>query len=89
MPHIFIAWLSLYCDSNERRQMATEMTETMNNFREIKRMDGPLSESSVSLKLSLIQKRCSELMDETDGVELSLEDSESSWSSGDPYNQLK
>ncbi len=69
--------------------MATEMTEMMSNLREIKSMDGPLSESSVSLKLSLIQMRCSELMDETDGLELSLEDSESSTFSGDPYNQLK
>ena len=61
----------------------------MNNFTEIKSMDSPLSESSVSLKLSLIQKRCSELMEETDGLQLSLEDSESGWSSGDPYSQLK
>ena len=52
-------------------------------------MDSPLSESSVSLKLSLIQQRCSELMDETDGLELSLEDSEPGKSSGDPYNQLR
>ena len=69
--------------------MATEMTGKMNNFTEIKSMDSPLSESSVSLKLSLIQQRCSELMDETDGLELSLEDSEPSTPSGDPYNQLK
>ena len=61
----------------------------MNNFTEIKSMDSPLSESSVSLKLSLIQKRCSELMEETDGLQLSHEDSESGKSSGDPYNQLK
>ena len=32
-------------------------------------IDSPLSESSVSLKLSLIQKRCSELMDGSDGLE--------------------
>lgn len=69
--------------------MATEMIKTMNNFSEIKSMDSPLSESSVSLKLSLIQKRCTELMDETDGLELSLEDSEPSQSAGDPYNHLK
>ncbi len=52
-------------------------------------MDNPLSESSVSLNLSLIQKRCSELMDQTDGLELSLEDSEPSKDTGDPYNHLK
>ena len=35
-----------------------------------KEIDSPLSESSVSLKLSLIQKRCGELMDGPDGLEL-------------------
>jgi hypothetical protein len=40
-----------------------------------KLMDTPLSESSVSLKLEEIQRRCSELMDEPDALlELSLED---------------
>ena len=52
-------------------------------------MDSPLSESSVTLKLSLIQKRCSELMDQTDGLELTLEDSEPPSINGDPYNQVK
>ncbi len=53
-------------------------------------MDGTLSESSVSLKLSLIQKRCSELMDEPDSLGLSLEDADhSTQNSGDPYNRLK
>ena len=52
-------------------------------------MDSPLSESNVSLKLSLIQKRCSELMNETDGLELILEDPEPSKETGDPYNQLE
>ncbi len=38
-------------------------------------MDTPLSQSSVSLKLELIQRRCSELMDEPDELtELSLEE---------------
>ena len=36
-------------------------------------MDTPISESSVSLKLSLIQKRCQELL-EDDSLELSLEE---------------
>jgi len=40
-----------------------------------KGMDTPLSESSVSLKLEEIQKRCSQLMDEPDTLfELSLEE---------------
>ena len=40
-----------------------------------KLMDTPLSESSVSLKLEEIRRRCSELMDEPDALlELSLED---------------
>ena len=52
-------------------------------------MDSPLSESSVTLSLSLIQKRCSELMDETDGLELSLEDAEPAKDAGDPYNHLR
>ncbi len=89
MPHIFTACLSLYCDINDRRQTATELNEMMNIFREVKTMDGSLSEVGVSLKLSLIQKRCTELMDETDGLELSLEDSEPSQDAGDPYNHLR
>ncbi len=36
--------------------------------------DVPLSESNVSLKLSEIQKRCSELLDEPDTLELTLEE---------------
>jgi len=65
------------------------MTEIMKNSRDNKNMDSPLSESSVTLSLSLIQKRCSELMDETDGLELSLEDAEPAKDASDPYNHLK
>jgi hypothetical protein len=66
------------------------MKRMMKNTKENNTMDGTLSESSVSLKLSLIQKRCSELMDEPDSLGLSLEDAEqSTQNSGDPYNQLK
>lgn len=66
------------------------MTEKMNNSSENKTMDSPLSESSVSLQLSLIQKRCGELMREPDELELSLEDdSEPANDTGDPYNHLK
>lgn len=40
-----------------------------------KSMDTPLSQSNVSLKLSEIQKRCSELMEEPGALtELTLED---------------
>ena len=69
--------------------MATELTEMINNFRENKSMDDHLADSSVSLKLSLIQKRCAELMNETDGLDLSLEDSELGRTSDDPYTRLK
>ena len=52
-----------------------------------KAMDTPLSESSVSLKLEEIQKRCSQLMDEPDTLlELSLEDPNANRRSNDPYN---
>ncbi len=61
----------------------------MKNSIENKTMYGPLSQSNVPLKLSLIQKRCSELMDETDGLELILEDPEPSRDTSDPYNHLK
>ena len=37
-------------------------------------MDTPISQSNVSLNLSLIQKRCEELLQE-EGTELCLEDS--------------
>jgi len=50
-------------------------------------LDTPLSQSNVSLKLSLIQKRCSELMDDSDGLELSLEEPPAVIDGGDPYNQ--
>ena len=53
-------------------------------------MDTPLSESSVSLKLEEIQKRCSELMDEPDTLlELSLEDPTASPGASDPYNHQR
>jgi hypothetical protein len=61
----------------------------MKNNRENKAMDSPLSESSVSLKLSLIQKRCSELMENVDALELTLEDEEATANAGDPYNHLR
>lgn len=49
-------------------------------------MDTPISQSNVSLKLSLIRKRCQELMEE-EHLELRLEDAESeSTSAGGAYN---
>lgn len=53
-------------------------------------MKTPLSESSVSLKLEEIQKRCSELMDEPDALmELSLEEPAAAPTSTDPYNHQR
>ena len=49
--------------------------------------DAPLSQSSVSLNLSLIQKRCTQLMGETDALELTLEEPALEVESNDPYNQ--
>ena len=51
-------------------------------------MDTPLSQSSVSLKLEEIQRRCSELMDQPDGLaELTLEETVLEPESSDPYNR--
>ncbi|MEM8815647.1 MAG: hypothetical protein AAFX56_01115 [Pseudomonadota bacterium] len=47
----------------------------------------PLSESNVSLNLSLIQKRCSELLDAPDELELSLEEPLEAVDDGNPYNR--
>ncbi len=89
MFHTFGAALSLYCDMNKRRQIATELTKMKHNHIENNIMDSPLAESSVTVRLSLIQRRCNELMDQTDGLELTLEDPEPIKDSGDPYNHLK
>ena len=53
-----------------------------------KEMETPLSQSSVSLKLELIQKRCSELMDEPDAMlELAIDEPEAEDPrASDPYN---
>ena len=54
-----------------------------------KELDVPLSRSSVTLKLELIQKRCNELMDDPDSLELALEEpSAADPRAGDPYNHL-
>jgi hypothetical protein len=47
-----------------------------------------LSQSSVSLKLEEIQRRCRELTEEPEGLlELSLEDAVADPTAGDPYNR--
>lgn len=53
-----------------------------------KDLDTPLSESSVTLKLELIQRRCNELMDSPDELELTLEESaQPDTQASDPYNR--
>lgn len=53
-------------------------------------MDNPLSDSSMTLKLEEIQKRCSELMDNPDSLsELSLEDAATEPDANDPYNHQR
>ena len=50
-------------------------------------METPLSQSNVSLKLEEIQKRCSELLEEPEGLsELTLEEALLEPDSSDPYN---
>lgn len=50
--------------------------------------DIPLSESNVSLKLADIQRRCSELLQESgDELGLSLEDPVSTTDNSNPYNR--
>jgi hypothetical protein len=53
-----------------------------------KNMETPLSQSSVSLKLELIQKRCSELLNEPDAMlELAIEEpAAEDPRASDPYN---
>ena len=51
-------------------------------------MDTPLSESSVTLKLEEIQKRCSELLEQPGALsELALEEPVADPRSNDPYNR--
>lgn len=50
--------------------------------------DSPLAESSVSMKLSLIQRQCSELLDDgNDFGGLSLEDPMPEADNTNPYNR--
>lgn len=78
MTHIWVIYLSLYCDSMNRVNYSMDALQDS---------DAPLSQSSVSINLSLIQKRCSQLMNDTDGLELTLEEPAVEVKSNDPYNQ--
>ncbi len=53
-------------------------------------MDTPLSESSVTLKLEEIQKRCSELLEQPDALSgLALEEPIGDPRANDPYNRQR
>ena len=47
--------------------------------------DIPLSESNKSIKLADIQRRCEELLEHPEGLELTLEDGQAEHN--DPYNR--
>ena len=47
----------------------------------------PLSESSISHRLSQIQKRCSEFLKAPETLELSLEEPADDGDDGNPYNR--
>ena len=66
------------------------MLKKMRIITKNKGMDSPLSETNVARKLSEIQKRCNELMEEPDALtDLRLEDADTIIDTGDPYNHLK
>ena len=53
----------------------------------VSEMDDSSAETSVSLKLEEIKRRCSELMDEPDSLSgLTLEDASAELGVNDPYN---
>ena len=78
VTHIEAKVLSLYCDS---------MNRVNYNMDDVHDRDAPLAESSVSLNLSLIQKRCNQLLEDADGLELTLEEPALDVEANDPYNQ--
>ena len=50
-------------------------------------MDEPISETSVSIKLAEIQKRCNKLMEEPeDALELTLDEADKPGDNADRYN---
>ncbi len=51
-------------------------------------MDTPLSEKTITMELSLILRRCSELIDNPDDLsDLSLEEPRAAEQANDPYNR--
>jgi hypothetical protein len=53
-------------------------------------MDTPLSQTSITLKLEEIKRRCAELDQEPSAVlELTLEDADPEQSGSDPYNRVR
>ena len=56
----------------------------------MRHMDTPLSQSSVSLKLEEIKRRCEELDQNQNGLlELTLEDPDPEQNGSDPYNRVR
>ena len=56
----------------------------------LRHMDTPLSQSSVSLKLEEIKRRCEQLDQDPSGLfELTLEDADPEQSGSDPYNRAR
>ena len=56
----------------------------------LRHMDTPLSQSSVSLRLEEIKRRCEELDQQPSGLlELTLEDADPEQSGSDPYNRVR
>jgi hypothetical protein len=56
----------------------------------LRQMETPLSQSSTSLKLEEIKRRCEELEQESNGLlELTLEDADPEQSGSDPYNRVR
>jgi hypothetical protein len=78
--------LSLIGDRQKKNKKKQGIRQTMNE----KDFDSSLAETSVSLKLELIQRRCTELLDDPDSMlELALEEpTADAGNSGDPYNHL-
>ena len=64
--------------------MATDHREPESMNKDIKQV--PLAESSVSLKLSKIQRRCAELINDPQASELSLVDATGSHPEVDSYD---
>lgn len=80
-------WASLYCDTWTVAR-GRQGLSNLKGLQEKRDMDTPLSQSYISLKLSEIQKRCSELMEAPDGLtELQLEEPETVADNSDPYNR--